>query len=188
MEFYREVKDDLGWRGPALLLRWDADEGVAVIQYQGKPYLVALCHIRPFRGIYHLTVQQPEVDEMLNRLMRYVESLTDYKAYWYGWILDKNHKWIQLPKNNDEANRILQKAMTVSWAMTKRPLHGCLLEKALRSLKLPNNTTGILITWIQKGNAVQERTSDRHLKLKKITMHSRRSLPALHVLLRPEAV
>lgn len=98
VEFYREVRDD--W-GPALLLRLDADEGVAVIQYQGKPYLVALRHIRPFRGIHQVAVQQPEVDETLNWLMRYVESLTDDKLYLYGWVLDKNHKWIQLPKNND---------------------------------------------------------------------------------------
>ena len=29
VEFYREVQGDPGWRGPALLLRLDADEGVA---------------------------------------------------------------------------------------------------------------------------------------------------------------
>lgn len=28
VEFFREVKDDPGWRGPALLLRLDADDGV----------------------------------------------------------------------------------------------------------------------------------------------------------------
>eukprot|EP00435_Cladocopium_sp_Y103_P043141 s692_g12.t1 len=108
------VKDDPGWRGPALLLRLDADDGVAVIQYQGKPYLVALRHIRPFRGIYHVAVQKPEVDEMLYKVMRYVESLSDYKVYLYGWVRDRKDKWIQLPKNNEEANRTLQKATVVS--------------------------------------------------------------------------
>ena len=78
-----------------------------------------------------MAVQQPEVDETLNRLMRYVESLTDYKVYLYGWVLDKKHKWIQLPQNNDEANRILQKALMVSGAMTKRPLHGWLYVENL---------------------------------------------------------
>eukprot|EP00435_Cladocopium_sp_Y103_P054461 s380_g17.t1 len=175
VEFYREVKDDIGWRGPALLLRLDADEGVAVIQYQGKPYLVALRHIRPFRGIYHVSVQQPEVDEMLYRVMRYVESLTDYKIYLYGWVRDRKNQWVQTPKNNEEVNRIMQRAVTISTAITKRQLHGCILGKALRSFKPPFNTTGILITWIHGGRsyAVQEHKSDRHLKLKKITMHPR---------------
>ena len=52
VEFYREVKNDPGWRGPALLLRLDADDGVAIIQYQGKPYLVAVRHIRSYKGIF----------------------------------------------------------------------------------------------------------------------------------------
>eukprot|EP00435_Cladocopium_sp_Y103_P067126 s113_g29.t1 len=183
VEFYREVKDDLGWRGPALLLRLDADEGVAVIQYQGKPYLVALRHIRPFRGIYHVSVPQPEVDDTLNRLMRYVESVTDYKIYLYGWVKDKKDKWVQLPKNKEESNRILQKATVLSEAMTRRTLHGCLFGKALRNLKPPNNTTGILITWINGGRsyAVQEHKSDHHLKLKKITMHPREDVCLLYL-------
>ena len=42
VESYREVKNDQGWRGAALLLRLDADEGAANIQYQGKRYLVSL--------------------------------------------------------------------------------------------------------------------------------------------------
>ena len=104
VECFREVKDDPGWRGPALLLRMDVDEGVAVIQYQGKPYLVALRHIRPFRGIYHVAVQQPEMDEMLYRLMRYVESLTGYKIYLYGLVRNQRDQWTKLPKNNEEAD------------------------------------------------------------------------------------
>lgn len=90
VEFYREVKKDPGWRGPALLLRLAADEGVAVIQYQGKPYLVALRHIRPFKGIYHMEVQSPQLEDSLRKLMKYVENMTEYKIYLYGsasWCL-----------------------------------------------------------------------------------------------------
>ena len=85
-----------------------------MIQYQGKPYLVALRHVRPFHGICHVLVQQPEVDEMLYRVMRYVESLTDYKIYIYGWVRDRKNQWTQLPKNNEEANRIMQRAVSLS--------------------------------------------------------------------------
>ena len=86
IEFCREVQGDPGWRGPALLLRLDADEGTAVIQYQGKPYLVALRHIRPYRGIFHVAFPSEDTQTALNRLMRYVESLVDYKIYTYGWL------------------------------------------------------------------------------------------------------
>jgi hypothetical protein len=33
VEFYPKVQGDIGWRGPALFLRLDSDEGTAVIQY-----------------------------------------------------------------------------------------------------------------------------------------------------------
>ena len=171
VEFYREVKNDPGWRGPALPLRLDADEGVAVIQYQGKPYLVSLRFIRPYRGVYMVEVQKPETDETIAKLMRYVEAMSDYKVYLYGRIRNKQDKWVKLPKDNEEANRFLQKAITVSKAMTKRDLNGCLFGRALRSFKPPSNTSGILLTWITGGRnyAVQEHKSDRHLQLKKIT-------------------
>eukprot|EP00435_Cladocopium_sp_Y103_P072017 s194_g39.t1 len=87
VEFCREVPGDPGWRGPALLLRLDADEGTAIIQYQGKPYLVALRHIRPYRGIFHVSFPTEEAETSLHRLMRYVESLVEYKVYTYGWLV-----------------------------------------------------------------------------------------------------
>ena len=92
VEFCREVQGDPGWRGPALLLRLDADEGTAVIQYQGKPYLVALRHVRPYRGIFHVNLPKEETQASLNQLMRYVESLSDYKLYTYGWLAETEER------------------------------------------------------------------------------------------------
>eukprot|EP00434_Breviolum_minutum_P045371 symbB.v1.2.040657.t1/scaffold7413.1/size11421/1 len=80
IEFFREVQGDPGWRGPALLLRLDQDEGVAVIQYQGKPYLVSLRHIRPYRGIYLVEIPNKSVEQSLFQLMKFVEGLSDYKV------------------------------------------------------------------------------------------------------------
>ena len=176
------MKNDPGWRGPALLLRLDADEGVAVIQYQGKPYLVSLRFIRPYRGVYMVEVQKPETDETITKLMRYVEAMSDYKVYLYGWIRNKQDKWVKLPKDNEEANRFLQKAIVVSKAMTKRDLNGCLFGRALRSFKPPSNTSGILLTWIIGGRnyAVQEHKSDRHLQLKRITNYPREDTCVLY--------
>eukprot|EP00435_Cladocopium_sp_Y103_P056006 s391_g18.t1 len=182
VEFYREVKKDPGWRGPALLLRLDADEGVAVIQYQGKPYLVSLRHIRPFKGIYHMEVQSPQLEDSLRKLMKYVENMTEYKIYLYGWIKKKNESWIKLPKNNHEATDVLEKAITVSKGMTRRELHGVLFGRALRSMKPPAGTNGVLITWLNgsRNYAVQEHKSDNHLQMKKISNFQREDLCVLY--------
>ena len=175
IEFYREVKNDIGWRGPALLLRLDADEGVAIIQYQGKPYLVALRHIRPYRGIYHVELQSPDVDEALEKTMRYVEMHTEYKIHIYGWIQKKDGQWTRLPKSHDEAINITKKAEIIYRSMTSRPLHGILFGRALRSFKPPKGTVGMLITWIihSRNYSVQEYNSDNHLKMKRITNYQK---------------
>lgn len=182
VEFVREVKKDPGWRGPALLLRLDADEGVAVIQYQGKPYLVALPHIRPFKGIYHMEVQSPQLEDSLRKLMKYVENMTEYKIYLYGWIKKKNDTWIKLPKNNNEATDVLEKATTVSKGLPRRELHGVLFGRALRSMKPPAGTDGVLITWLNgsRNYAVQEHKSDNHLQMKKISTFQREDLCVLY--------
>lgn len=85
-------------------------------------------------------VQKPETEETIAKLMRFVEAMTDYKVYIYGWIRNKQDKWVKLPKENEEAKRFEQKAITASKAMTKRELNGCLFGRALRSLKPPSRT------------------------------------------------
>eukprot|EP00435_Cladocopium_sp_Y103_P051431 s1017_g16.t1 len=176
------VKNDQGWRGPALLLRLDADEGVAIIQYQGKPYLVSLRHIRAFRGIYHLEIQTPQMDDALWKLMRFVENMSEYKVYLYGWIRKRNSTWVRLPKNNDEAINILAKAETVSKALTSRTLHGVLFGRALRSMKPPAGTVGTLLTWIHGGRsyAIQEHQTDNHLQMKKISNYNKEDICVLY--------
>ena len=183
VEFMRDVKGDPGWRGPALLLRLDADEGVAIIQYQGKPYLVALRHVRPFKGIYHLEIQSPQLEDSLRKLMKYVENMTEYKIFIYGWIRKKNDQWIKLPKNNHEATDVLAKANNVSAGMTKRELHGIIFGRSLRSFKPPAGTHGVLITWLcgSRGYAVQEHHADRHLQMKKLSALRREELCILYL-------
>ena len=89
VEFYREVQGDPGWRGPALLLRLDADDGVAVVQYQGKPYLISLRFLRPYRGIFHMTVNKEEPEENLFKLMKVTESMADCIQDPHLWLADE---------------------------------------------------------------------------------------------------
>ena len=183
VEFYREVKKDPGWRGPALLLRLDADEGVAIIQYQGKPYLVSLRHIRPFKVIYHLEIQTPQLEDSLRKLMHYVENMSEYKVYLYGWVRRRNEQWIKLPKNNHEATDVLAKAETVSKGLTKRSLHGVVFGRSLRPFKPPAGTTGILLTWMtgSRSYAMQEHQSDGHLQMKKVSALQKDELCLLYL-------
>ena len=174
VEFFREVQGDPGWRGPALLLRLDQDEGVAVIQYQGKPYLVSLRHIRQYKGIYHMEVQSEQVDQALHCLMKFAEGLSDYKIYFFGWLRrQKDGKWYKVPKETPEIRNIMLWAERISKSMTRQTLHGIMIGKGLRSLKPPNNTTGAMILWIIGGKnySVQQHQNSNHLKMKKVSAH-----------------
>ena len=179
VEFYREVQGDPGWRGPALLLRLDADEGVAVVQYQGKPYLISLRFLRPYRGIFHMTINKEEPEENLFKLMKVTESMVDYKIHFYGWLLKKTTKtWYKVPKENEFANRIMSWAEEVSKAMTKRTLHGIMMGKSMKTFKPPNNTTGTLVVWLNGGGSysVQEHKNSNHLQMKKVSNYVREDM------------
>lgn len=183
VEFHREVQGESGgWRGPALLLRLDAEEGTAVIQYQGRPYLVSIRHIRPYRGIFMVTTQEATVEHSLLRLLKYVEQLSQYKVHYVGWLLRKNGKWTHVPKNASSVMEIVSKAEKVSKSMTKRELHGILMGSSLRSFKPPHGTKGILVTWIRGGTeyAVQQHHSDHHVKMKKISNYQREEVCVLY--------
>ena len=150
VEFYREVKNDPGWRAPALLLRLDADDGVAIIQYQGKPYLVALRHIRFYKGIFHLTLPNMDTEDALRELMRFVESLTEYKMNIYG-RLKRNGKWRFFPREDDHATKIILWVRRIYKGLSKHQVHGALLGRSLRNIKPPPNAVGHLISWVHGG-------------------------------------
>ena len=172
VEFFREVQGDPGWRGPALLLRLDQDEGVAVIQYQGN----SLRHIRPYRGIYLVEVASKNVEQSLFRLMKFVESLSDYKINIFGWLRrNRDGRWYKTPKETPGVQNVMQWAEEVSSSMTRSTLHGIMVGKSIRTFKPPTNTTGALITWLVGGKnyAVQEHKTANHLKMKKISNHAK---------------
>ena len=181
VEFYREVKQEPGWRGPALLLRLDADEGVAIIQYQGKPYLVSLRHIRPYQGIYHFTLPDEDTEKALTQIMRYTESLTEHKVYTYGWFR-RGSNWTRFPRDEYLADKILQWTETIYKGMSKNRPHGALLGRSLKSLKPPQGTIGHLILWITggRGFSVQEHRGDGFLKLKRVSNYDRDELCMLY--------
>ena len=178
VEFCREVKGDPGWRGPALLLRLDETEGTAVIQYQGKPYLVSLRHVRPYQGIFHVDMQTEDTETALFNLMRYVESLTDYKVYLYGWLQKKDGSWYKTPKDDFAVQKVYQWISTIAKSMKRDDYHGIMMGKCLRSFKPPNNTTGTMLTWIRSGKnySIMEYQNSNHLQIKKFSCYPREEL------------
>ena len=168
VEFFR----DQVWRGPALLLRLDQTEGIAVIQYQGKPYLVSLRHIREYKGIFHFEIQSENVEQALFSLMKYTESISDHRILYFGWLKrHKDGKWYRLPKETPEVRKIMEWAELVSKSMTELTLHGIMIGKALRNIKPPHNTTGTMVMWLAGGRkySVQHHPNSNNLKRKKIS-------------------
>ena len=183
VEFHREVQGETGgWRGPALLLRLDSEEGTAVIQYQGRPYLVSIRHIRPYKGIFMITTQEATVEHSLLRLLKYVEQLSQYKVHYVGWLQRKSGNWTHVPRNATSVMEVVSKAEKVSRSMTKRELHGILMGSSLRSFKPPSGTKGIMVTWIRGGKeyAVQHHNSDHHVKMKKVSNYLREEVCVLY--------
>ena len=52
VELFRDDGGGYGWRGPATVLHVDSKAGTAIVEFQGRPYLVGLRHLRPLRESY----------------------------------------------------------------------------------------------------------------------------------------
>ena len=85
VDFHRETQGDLGWRGPAELLKVNKEEGTAILSYQGRPYLVSLRHIRPHQAGVSVTFSDGHEATFLE-LQQLVEKLTPYKTVTVGWV------------------------------------------------------------------------------------------------------
>ena len=177
VEFYREVQGDVGWRGPALLLRLDPDEGVAVIQYQGRPYLVSIRHIRPHVQTFLATndtlclTDQAE-DEMLD-IMKSVEMVPLHNKRFLGHLLEQKATgptWRMVPSEDNFNHKLYEKMKTVSASLTSRAVSGMIYGRALKFVKPPKDTIGYLVTW-RVGSVkyhIQEHWTADPIKLKKV--------------------
>ena len=101
VEFHREDQDGFGWRGPANLLKLQ-ENGSAIVEYQGRPYLIPLRNLRIFRGTYYsnynaetdepdsMRVQELESWLALRRLMQSTEATVPYRIDTFGHL--RNHR------------------------------------------------------------------------------------------------
>ena len=182
VEFHREGADDYGWRGPATLLKISEDQGTAILDYQGKPYLVPLRVVRHFRGVFLTNIEEQNKNETegwqsLRQLMAMAEMQPPYQLSTYGYILTSKKDWIKVPKNMEEVERtelydLIQKAAKY---IIKDECHGVRLAIGVRKVATPHGTTGTLVMW-QKNTmklVILQHLSDTPLATKKMTAHER---------------
>ena len=154
IEFHREDADGLGWRGPGLLLKLQ-DNGSAIVEYQGRPYLVPMRSLRIFRGSYYsdfhgnmLERKKQEYDSWiaLRRLMESVEACVPFRIDTYGHLRNNKHKWVKLPRTMGDQQRKTIFALAAQF-LTAKPCHGIRVGVGLKKMVTPATTTGTLIAW-----------------------------------------
>ena len=157
IEFHREDADGFGWRGPGLLLKLQ-DKGSAIIEYQGRPYLVPLRNLRVFRGTYyanHLSEvdhkRQQELDAWLalRILMQSTEACVPFRMDTFGHLKNASGKLSLLPKSMGPKQRqiILDDIVKASSFLTSKECHGIRVGVGLRKMLTPPGTTGTLVAW-----------------------------------------
>ena len=119
------------------------------MEYQGRPYLVAIRHIRPHVQTFNveqrnLKLSDQSEDELFV-LMKMTESLPPQSKRMIGFILEykvTGMVWRQTPSAEHFNEQMFEKAKITSRSLTKRELSGMVYGRSLKFLKPPKDTTG----------------------------------------------
>ena len=182
VDHYREVNGDIGWRGPAELLKVSREEGTAILSYQGRPYLVSLRHIRPHQAGVFVTLSQVQEGDF-NYLRCLVEKISLYKVMTVGWIVERKEgatMWRRSATSSlsyQETWGHIVSVESVARALSRRAVGGALFNmfgQSIRSFVPPKGTIGVLLYWKlgEAGLNFHEHTSDQVIVMKKITTES----------------
>ncbi|OLP96718.1 Acyl-CoA-binding domain-containing protein 6 [Symbiodinium microadriaticum] len=173
VDYYREVNGDVGWRGPAELLKVSREEGTAILSYQGRPYLVSLRHIRPHQAGVFVTLSQVQEGDF-NFLRTLVEKISPYKVMTVGWIVE--HKdgctmWRRSATSSLSYQETWGHITSVARALSSRAVGGALFGHGVRSFVPPKQSVGVLLYWKmhEAGTSFHEHTTDAVIVMKKIT-------------------
>lgn len=131
-----------GWRGPALVLKINEKQGTVIVEYQGRPYLMSIRHIRPYRGAFLAQPageEQPDLGEAIQCLQRFVEDCVPYKSHTLGLLLHLSQTgqqtWHQVPSEpNDREKEMLRRAMRIAKHFSQKTLQGFKYGKAVRTI------------------------------------------------------
>ena len=173
IDFYREYQGDVGWRGPAELLRLSQTEGTAIISYQGRPYLVSLRHIRPHAAGVFVTLHQSQKDDF-QWFKNVIETLSPYKAVTIGWVPEVKNgctTWRRASTTSLSYDEAWTRLVSLSKAISNRNVGGIIMGQAIRTVHPPRGTVGVLLVWkaSQDSYACHEHNNDDPITVKKVT-------------------
>ncbi|OLQ14518.1 hypothetical protein AK812_SmicGene1358 [Symbiodinium microadriaticum] len=159
VEFHREDADGFGWRGPARLLKLQ-DNGSAIVEYQGRPYLIPLRNLRSFRGVYHshynlesaeANLRSQELDSWtaLRRLMQSTEATVPFRVDTFGYLKNSSGTWVRIPKTmaTQQQNEIYDDIVLASKFLTDKECHGIQVAVGVKKIHPHPGTTGTLVAW-----------------------------------------
>eukprot|EP00435_Cladocopium_sp_Y103_P048511 s541_g14.t1 len=177
VEIFREdpSQSGHGWRGPAQLLDLDEGNGTVIVKYQGRPYLMSIRHIRPFRGHFFNQDHHHQQEQALHDMQSTIDSTTPYKLHNRGQVYKKNRKtqqmeWQTFPPDLDLQNDdLMKKAVLISLHFGMSALHGFQYGRGVKTIHVPMFTKGILLCWPHQSKecVVTEHLTDHHISMKK---------------------
>ena len=146
VDLYRRpaTKDFPGWKGPGVVLEFDGTDGPAIVRWQGRPWLMALRHLRPdeaycptaaagYAASTYVAASATlvgetslAIDHMIGQLMRLqdkVDGATPGKLQSYGRVYDTRRN--QLLRFGTRVPRLPavagpSEAMLLVWKRTAR--------------------------------------------------------------------
>ena len=185
VDFHREVQGDVGWRGPAELLKVDASEGTAILSYQGRPYLVSLRHIRPHQAGVFVTFTGSQV-EAFQELQKLVEKLSPYKVTTIGWLTERQGDltlWRRASTSSLAFAETWSRITNVGKALSQHNVAGGMLGQGVKTLHPPTGSIGVLIMWTcgQGEYTCYEHTNDQPITMKKVTTKNIDNLAFVYV-------
>ena len=173
VDYYCEIQGDVGWRGPAELLRLSQTEGTAIISYQGRPYLVSLRHIRPHAAGVFVTLSQNQ-NEAFQWFKQLVEKLSPYKAVTIGWVPETKDgctSWRRASTSSLSYDEAWTNLVALSKAISNRNVGGMIMGQGLRTIHPPRGTVGVLLLWKSRTDeyTCHEHNNDEPITMKKVT-------------------
>ena len=185
MEIFRDDGGGHGWRGPATVLKIDEDAGTCVVDFQNKPYLMPLRHVRKFRSSFFshhfnfklssftTSTTLEEEKKLWNRLQQEAEGCSPFKPHTLGRLLKNDahgQHFIDIPKDGSEkADELLDVARRyILIHYESLGISGIRYGRGLRAVPVPKYSRGVLVMWTAKSStmAFVEHNSDTSLRIK----------------------
>ena len=129
-------------------LKIDEEAGNAMVDFQGKPYLLGLWHVRPLRDSFHIhfntssTTTVADAEKAMTAMKEVLESSTPYQPFTMGEVYIENGqgaKMVKFPKTESPTtNTMLANAnIFLQYHYLNFVLHGIKFGKGMKTIMVP---------------------------------------------------